>query len=294
MPPSVRSFHHPPTGTWTHVVLDPASRHAAIIDPVLDFDPASGRITSDSARRVVEYIEATGLHIDWILETHAHADHLTAAYWLKAELGRRGNTPGIGIGRGIIEVQRTFAQRLNLGPEFTADGSQFDVLLDDGDRLRIGEMEGMAIATPGHTPDSLSYVFGDAAFIGDTLFAPSAGTARCDFPGGDAAILFASIQRLYALPGATRLFLAHDYPAEGAQARVEVSVDEQKRSNIHVRSDTRAAEFVALRQQRDATLAAPRLLWPSLQVNIRAGRLPPPEANGQRYLRIPLVADFDS
>lgn len=291
MNPDVRSFHHPDTFTWTHVVVDPATRRGAIIDPVLDFDPASGRVWPASAQRLLEYIATTGLGIDWILETHVHADHLTAAAWLRDRLEAAGASPKIGIGRGVIQVQRTFKQKFHLGDGFAADGREFDVLFDDGSEIELGNITGRVLATPGHTPDGQSFVFGNAVFIGDTLFAPRGGTARCDFPGGDAQVLFDSIQRLYALPDATRVFLAHDYPPQGEAALAETSIGAQKADNIHVRSGTRADEFVAMRRSRDATLGMPRLLWPSLQVNIRAGRLPPAESDGQRFLRIPLSAD---
>lgn len=291
MNPDVRSFHHPDTSTWSHIVVDPATRRGAIIDPVLDFDPASGRVQAGSAQRLLEYIATTGLGIDWILETHIHADHLTAAAWLKDRLGTNAASPKIGIGRGVIQVQRTFKQKLSLDDGFAADGREFDVLFDDGSEIKLGSITGRVLTTPGHTPDGLSYVFGNAVFIGDTLFAPRGGTARCDFPGGDAQVLFDSIQRLYALPDATRVFLAHDYPPQGEAPIAETSIGAQKVGNIQVRVDTSAEEFVAMRKYRDATLGMPRLLWPSLQVNIRAGRLPPAESNGQRYLRVPLSAD---
>lgn len=291
MNPDVRSFHHPDTFTWTHIVVDPATRRGAIIDPVLDFDPASGRVQAHSAQRLLEYIATTRLGIDWILETHVHADHLTAAAWLKGRLEAAGANPKIGIGRGVIQVQRTFKQKLHLDDGFAADGRDFDVLFDDGSEIELGKITGRVLATPGHTPDGQSFVFGNAAFIGDTLFAPRGGTARCDFPGGDAQVLFDSIQRLYALPDATRVFLAHDYPPQGEAALAETSIGALKSGNIHVRSTTTAEEFVAMRKHRDAALGMPRLLWPSLQVNIRAGRLPPAESNGQRFLRIPLSGE---
>jgi glyoxylase-like metal-dependent hydrolase (beta-lactamase superfamily II) len=209
--PVVRSFHHASTGTWTHVVVDPATRHAAIVDPVLDFDVASGRISTESAVRVLEYVETAGLAVDWILETHAHADHLSAGAWMRDRTHAQ-----LGIGAGIVEVQRTFKRLLDLGEDFATDGSQFDRLFADGDAFRIGDLDARVIATPGHTSDSVAYSIGDAVFVGDTLFAPHAGTARCDFPGGDAATLCASIRKLYELDDATRMFLCHDYPAAGA------------------------------------------------------------------------------
>jgi glyoxylase-like metal-dependent hydrolase (beta-lactamase superfamily II) len=295
MNPQVRSFHHPSTGTWSHVLVDPASQRAAIIDPVLDIDLASGRISTESAQRILEYIAATDLVIEWILETHAHADHLSAAAWLKRRLSRNGSAPAVGIGRGIISVQQTFKKKLNLDDRFVADGRQFDALFLDGETLCIGDLEGQVITTPGHTPDSVSYHFGNAIFVGDTLFAPRGGSARCDFPGADAAVLYRSIQRLYSLPDETRVFLAHDYPAADEEPIAQTSIGEQKAANIHVRGDTSEAEFVAMRTARDASLPVPRLLWPALQVNIRAGHLPPAETRQQAYLKIPLQSeDFET
>lgn len=288
MNPQVRSFHHHATGTWSHVVVDPDSKRSAIIDPVLDLDLPSGRISTESPQRILEYVEATGLAVDWILETHAHADHLSAAAWLKLQLVRGSAAPAIGIGHGILAVQETFKAKLNLDQDFVADGRQFDALFHDGETLCIGELNVHVIATPGHTPDSLSYLVGDSCFVGDTLFAPRGGTARCDFPGADAATLFRSIQRLYSLPDATRVFLAHDYPPDGEEPVAQTSIGEEKSSNIHLRSDTAEADFVALRNGRDATLPVPRLLWPALQVNIRGGRLPGAESDGQVFLKIPL------
>jgi glyoxylase-like metal-dependent hydrolase (beta-lactamase superfamily II) len=291
MIPLVRSFHHLATSTWTHVIADPATLRAAIIDPVLDFDAASGHLSANSARRVVEYLGTTGLMVDWILETHAHADHLTAAAWLKRELAISGSTPEIGIGSRIVEVQACFKKQLNLDDTFFADGRQFDRLFDDGDTFRIGELDVRVIATPGHTPDGVSYLVGDAVFIGDTLFAQRGGSARCDFPGADAATLYRSIQRLYALPDSTRVFLAHDYPPKDEEPIAQTSIGEQKASNTHVRADTSEDEYVTLRTRRDAILPTPKLLWPALQVNIRGGQLPPVEANGEIFLKLPLRTD---
>jgi len=285
MPAEVASFFHAPTATWTHVAGDPSSGAAAVIDPVLDFDPASGRLGIAAARQVLDHLLARRLDLQWILETHAHADHLTAAAWLREQTGAP-----VAIGRGIVQVQATFKRLLGLGEEFRADGSPFDRLLDDGERLPLGALEVQAMATPGHTPDGMSYRVGDAVFVGDTLFAPAVGSARCDFPGGDAATLYASVRRLYALPPETRVFLCHDYPPAGAEPRAEVPLAEEMRANIHLAADVDEAGFVAMRERRDATLAAPRLLWPALQVNIRAGRLPPPDAEGRRFLRLPLDA----
>ncbi len=280
-------FFHAPTFTWSYVLSDPASGAAAIIDPALDFDPASACISSEFAQSLARHVEANRLRVDWILETHAHADHLTAASWLKDRLGGR-----IGIGAGILKVQENFRRLFDLGEEFRADGSAFDHLFADGERFAVGTLEGEVLATPGHTNDSVTYRFGDAAFIGDTMFSPAAGTGRCDFPGGDAALLYRSIQRLYALPDTTRLYLCHDYPLPGGEPRAEVPLTEMRASNIHVREVTGEAEFVAVRTQRDATLAVPRLLYPSLQVNIRAGRLPPAAPNGRTYLKLPLRIDL--
>lgn len=291
MNPLVRSFHHLGTSTWTHVIVDPVTRRAAIVDPVLDLDPPSGRVSADSARRVLEYLGTTGLVVDWIIETHAHADHPSAAAWFKRALAKSAEPPEIGIGAGIVEVQRTFKHLLNLGADFATDASQFDRVFDDGETFRIGELDMRVIATPGHTPDGVSYLVGDAVFVGDTLFAPRVGTARCDFPGASAVILHRSIQRLYALPDATRMFLCHDYPDIGEEALAQTTVGAQKRSNVHVHADTRAEEFVALRTARDATLSTPTLLWQSLQINIRAGQLPPAESNGVSYLKLPLQID---
>jgi len=295
MNPLVRSFHHLATSTWSHVVVDPATRRAAIIDAALDFDAPSARIGTESAQRLLEYIATTELQVDWILETHAHADHLSAAAWLKRQLTVGNAAPAIGIGHGIIGVQETFKARLNLDDQFVADGRQFDALFLDGETLCIGDLDGQVIATPGHTPDSISYRFGDAVFVGDTVFAPRAGTARCDFPGADAATLYRSVQRLYSLPDATRVYLAHDYPGPNEEPLAQTTIGEEKAGNSHLRADTSEADFVAMRTTRDACLAVPALLWPALQVNIRAGRLPPPETADRSFLKIPLQRDgFDA
>lgn len=285
MPVNVASFFHAATCTWTHVASDPVTGEAAVIDPVLDFDPVSGRLGTEAARAVLDHLLAHGLDLKWILETHAHADHLTAAAWLRAQTG----APVV-VGAGIVEVQAGFERRLGLGEEFVADGSHFDRLLRDGDTLALGESTIDVLATPGHTADSMSYRVGDAVFIGDTLFSPAAGSARCDFPGGSAGALHASVRRLYALPDDTRLYLCHDYPAEGAAPRCMVPMREQREHNVHLVADTSEADFVALRQRRDATLAMPRLFWPALQVNIRAGELPPPDGEGRCFLKLPLDA----
>lgn len=295
MKPQVRSFHHPATGTWTHIVIDPATLRAAIIDPVLDFDLPSAKVGTASAQRLLEYVAATGLEIDWILETHAHADHLSAAAWLKRKLGAKGTAPATGIGHGILSVQATFKEKLDLDDRFVADGRQFDTLFHDGDTLCIGELEAHVLATPGHTADGMTYLFDDAAFVGDTLFAPRGGSARCDFPGASAAMLYRSIQRLYSLPDETRVFLAHDYPPEAEEPIAQTTIGAQKAANIHLRADTSEAEFVELRERRDATLDVPKLLWPALQVNIRGGRMPPAETGNRAFLKLPLdQAGFDA
>ena len=280
-PVRVESFHDRDTATFTYVVYDRNGGSAAIIDPVLDFDPASARTATRSAQRVADFVEAHGLTVAWILETHAHADHLTAAAWLRDRYGAP-----VAIGRGIVDVQRRFKALFGLGDEFVADGRQFDRLFEDGDTFHIGALEARVIATPGHTDDSLTYVIGDAAFVGDTVFAPETGTARCDFPGGDAARLHASIRRILALPESTRLFLCHDYP-QGREARAQWSIHEQAQHNVHL-AGIDAERYVELRRTRDASLPPPRLILPALQINIRAGRLPEPDANGIRYLRLPI------
>ncbi len=263
----------------------PAGTSAAIIDPVLDYDAASARTSTASAQALVDYVAAHALSVDWLLETHAHADHLSAAHWLK-----HAHFPAarIAIGRGITRVQDTFRAIYHLGTDFPVDGSQFDHLFDDGERFAIGGLEARVIAVPGHTSDSNAFLIGDALFTGDSLFMPDGGTARCDFPGGDAATLYRSIQRLYALPDATRVFVCHDYAPGGRAHACETRIGEQRRANIHVRADTPEADFVALREARDATLDMPKLILPAVQVNIRAGALPAPESNGTRFLKIPL------
>jgi glyoxylase-like metal-dependent hydrolase (beta-lactamase superfamily II) len=281
--PEVRGLYHEPTSTFSYGAWDPATRAALVIDPVLDYDGAAGRTDTASAAALLAILEAEQLQLQWILETHAHADHLSAA----AFLHERSGAP-VAIGRGITSVQENFRDIYNLGADFPVDGRQFDRLFADGERFALGEIEVEVMATPGHTDDSVTYRVGDAAFVGDTLFAPDYGTARCDFPGGDAARLFASVQRLYALPPETRLFLCHDYPPQGRGPRCEWSVAEQMAGNIHINAATREADFVQMRTERDAGLKMPALIIPSVQVNIRAGRLPEPEDNGRRYLRVPL------
>ncbi|XZG69842.1 MBL fold metallo-hydrolase [Chitinibacteraceae bacterium HSL-7] len=280
----IEPFFDPATQTISYVVFDEPGGHAAIIDPVLDFDPKSGRISTGSAMRIVEFVRQQALAVDWVLETHAHADHLSAGAFLKRELGGR-----TAIGSGIAEVQRTFRPIFNLESGFAMDGSQFDHLLEDGETFQIGTLNAQAILVPGHTAADMAYRVGDAVFVGDTLFMPDVGSARCDFPGGDAHRLYQSAQKLLALPDATRLFMCHDYPGESRAPRWETTVGEQKALNIHLRAGVSEADFVAMRHARDATLAAPVLLLPSIQINIRAGELPPPEDNGRHYLKLPLT-----
>jgi glyoxylase-like metal-dependent hydrolase (beta-lactamase superfamily II) len=283
VPPNMESFYDSVTATFTHVVYDRAGGRAAIVDPVLDFEPATARTSTASADRVLGFLREHRLTADWVLETHAHADHLTAASYLKSKTGAQ-----VAIGRGITHVQQRFSALFGLGPEFAIDGSQFDRLLDDGDTFEIGELSGHALATPGHTDDSLTYVIGDAAFVGDTIFAADTGTARADFPGGDAHKLYRSIQKLFSLPDETRIFLCHDYPPGQREARAQSSVAEQRARNVHVGGAVSEENFVRMRTERDAKLPAPRLILPSLQVNIRAGALPPADSNGIRYLRLPV------
>lgn len=279
----VTPFFHAPTGTWTYVVADPESRTAAVIDPVLDYDWRSGRTGTKSSDAVVALCAAQGLRVEWILETHAHADHLSSAPYLQSKLGGK-----VAIGQGIRSVQATFKNVFGLGPDFATDGSQFDVLLADGDRLDLGSVAGRVIEVPGHTNDSVAYLFGDALFVGDTIFMPDGGSARCDFPGGDAAELYRSVQRLYELPPETRVFVCHDYSPGGREPRCETTIGAQREGNIHVRDGVGEGEFVAMRRGRDATLDVPNLIIPSVQANIRAGRLPPPEGDGVSYFRVPL------
>jgi glyoxylase-like metal-dependent hydrolase (beta-lactamase superfamily II) len=281
--PIVTPFHHSATGTWSYVVADPATKEAAIIDPVLDYDWKAGCTGTTAPDRIVEHCRASGLKLRWILETHAHADHLSSAQYLKGVLGG-----DVAIGQGIRSVQRTFKKIFGLGPEFQPDGSQFDRLLDDDTTLPLGAGSIHVIPTPGHTNDSVSFLVGDAVFVGDTLFMPDSGSARCDFPGGDAAELYRSVQRLYSLPAGTRMFVCHDYSPGGRAAVCETTVEEQRSTNIHIRDGVDEAAFVRLRTERDATLDVPSLIIPSVQVNIRAGRLPAAEADGISYLRVPV------
>jgi glyoxylase-like metal-dependent hydrolase (beta-lactamase superfamily II) len=284
MRPDVHPFRHEATGTWSYVVVDPSSRQCAVVDPVLDFDPKSGRSSAASAGVIADFVREQGLTTDWILETHAHADHLSAAPWLQAAIGGK-----IAIGQGIREVQKTFRGILNLEPAFPVDGRQFDRLLADGDSISVGALPVQALATPGHTSDSLSYLAGDAVFVGDSIFMPDSGTARCDFPGGDAGLLYASIRRLYELPGETRVFVCHDYKPGGREARCETTIAAEREGNIHLKGDTSEADFTAMRRKRDATLEMPALLYPAVQFNIRGGRPPPAESNGRSYLKLPFT-----
>jgi glyoxylase-like metal-dependent hydrolase (beta-lactamase superfamily II) len=286
MKPIVEGFFDKATFTITYVVADPSGSHCAIIDSVLDYDPKSGRTSTGSADKVIEHIRRKELTVDWILETHAHADHLSAAPYLKEVLG--GYT---GISEGITVVQGIFKDVFHAESDFAANGSQFDQLFCDGETFHIGDMDAHSLHTPGHTPACLTYVIGDTAFVGDTLFMPDYGTARADFPGGDARTLYRSIQRVLALPEDTRLFMCHDYLAPGRKKFAwETTVTDERDNNVHVRDVTTEDEFVALRTERDKTLEMPTLLLPSVQVNMRAGHLPPPEDNGTRYLKIPLNA----
>lgn len=280
----VEAFFDPATYTYSYVVSDPATRRCAIIDSVLDYDPAAGRTSHESADRLIAHVRERGLQVDWLLETHVHADHLSAAPYLKRELGGQ-----LAIGERITLVQDSFGKLFNAGPEFATDGRQFDRLLRDGERFPIGSLEARAIHTPGHTPACMTYVIGDAAFVGDTLFMPDYGTARCDFPGGDARALYRSIHKLFQLPEQTRLFMCHDYKAPGRDDyRNETTVAEERAHNVHVHEGVGEDDFVAMRRARDATLGMPTLILPSVQVNMRAGQLPPAEDNGTRYLKIPL------
>jgi glyoxylase-like metal-dependent hydrolase (beta-lactamase superfamily II) len=282
--PKVVPHFHKDSCTWTYLVHDPDSRAAVVIDPALDFDAKSGRTATHSAQRVLDAVRSSRLEVAWILETHAHADHLSAGHWLKQ------HWPGarLAIGAGIQSVQKTFRQIFNLGEHFPVDGSQFDHLFADGEEFMLGTIPAQVIATPGHTNDSVSYLIGDALFVGDSLFMPDGGTARCDFPGGSAALLYRSIQRLYALPESTRVFVCHDYAPGGRDYRCETTIAAQRAGNIHVRDGVAEADYVRVREARDATLDMPALLLPSVQVNIRAGAMPEPEANGVSYLKLPL------
>jgi glyoxylase-like metal-dependent hydrolase (beta-lactamase superfamily II) len=283
--PRVASFFHEPTFTAAHVVSDPESGSVAIIDSVLDFDHSSGRTSTGAAEQIAAHVESNGLTVEWLLETHAHADHLSAAPWLQDRLGGK-----IAIGREITTVQDVFGKVFNEGTEFRRDGSQFDRLFDEGEAFAIGNLAAVALHVPGHTPADMAYVIGDAAFVGDTMFMPDYGTARCDFPGGDARQLYRSIRRLMTLPDETRVFLCHDYKAlpNRKQFVWETTMGAQRTANVHVHEGVTEEEFVKMREARDATLDMPQLILPSVQVNMRAGRLPERAENGLRYLKLPL------
>ncbi|ATR85485.1 MULTISPECIES: MBL fold metallo-hydrolase [unclassified Pseudomonas] len=281
---NVEAFFDPATFTYSYVVIDPSSQRCAIIDSVLDYDPASGRTSFASADRMIAFVKEHDLKVDWLLETHVHADHLSAAPYLQRELGGQ-----LAIGENITVVQDTFGKLFNAGTEFATDGRQFDHLFKDGDTFQIGNIAAQAMHTPGHTPACMTYLIGDAGFVGDTLFMPDYGTARCDFPGGDARTLFQSIRKLFTLPGSTRLFMCHDYKAPGRDDfRNQTTVAEERAHNVHVHEGIDEASFVAMRSSRDATLSMPTLILPAVQINMRAGQLPPAEDNGTRYLKIPL------
>lgn len=284
--PHVAAFFDEATFTVSYAVHDPNTGATALVDSVLDFDPASGRTSTGSADRLLRYVETHGLDVQLILETHVHADHLTAAPYLRDKTGAP-----VAIGASITTVQEVFAGVFNAGPEFARDGSQFDRLLRDGDTFELGDIQARVMHTPGHTPNCSVYLIGDAAFVGDTLFMPDFGTARCDFPGGDAGTLYRSIKRILALPPQTRLFMCHDYKAPGRDVYAwETSVAAERDANIHVREGITEAEFVAMRESRDATLSMPRLILPAVQINMRGGRKPAPEDNGVSYLKLPLDA----
>ena len=283
MNPTVQPFFDPVTGTASYVVHEKPGSACAVVDPVLDYDPKSGKTFTSSAERIVAFVRERQLRLQWILETHAHADHLTAAPFLHEQLGGQ-----IAIGKRITAVQGVFKKVFNLEPGFALDGSQFDRLLEDGETFVIGSLQARAMSAPGHTPACMAYQVGDAVFVGDTLFMPDVGSARCDFPGGSASTLFRSVRRLLALPPQTRLFMCHDYPPAGREAQWECTVADQRERNIHLHDGVSEAEFVAMRTARDKTLEMPTLILPSIQVNIRAGRLPPAEDNGVSYLKIPV------
>lgn len=284
MSPVVKEFFDKPTFTYSYVVSDPETRQCAVIDSVLDFDYAAGKTNTKMADQILDYVAENNLDVVLILETHVHADHLSAAPYLQQKTGGK-----IAIGDHITIIQDVFGKAFNAGTEFQRDGSQFDILLADNQSFTVGNIQCKALHTPGHTPACMSYLIGDAIFVGDTLFMPDYGTARCDFPGGDAKILFASINRIYSLPEETRMFMCHDYGAPGrSEFRFETTVGEEKHHNIHVNIHSNEQKFVEMRSARDATLDMPRLILPSVQVNMRAGHMPEPEANGQVYLKVPV------
>jgi len=282
--PDIRAFFDEDTYTVSYVVWDPETRAAAIIDSVLDYDPEAGRTKTNSADKIIEYIKSNNLTATWVMETHAHADHLSAAPYLQERLGGK-----LAIGEHIVTVQAVFGKLFNAGTEFARDGSQFDRLLTDGEHFSIGNLAGIALHVPGHTPADMAYVIGDAVFLGDTMFMPDYGTARADFPGGDAGTLFQSIRRLLSLPRETRLFMCHDYLAPGRDHYAwETTVGDERDGNVHVHDGVSQEDFVAMRSERDATLSVPRLILPSVQVNMRGGHLPEPEDNGTAYIKIPV------
>jgi glyoxylase-like metal-dependent hydrolase (beta-lactamase superfamily II) len=283
MQPIVKAFYDPVTGTVSYVVHAAAASDCAIIDSVLDYDASAGRTSTRQADRVIAYVREQQLRVAWILETHAHADHVSASAYLKRILGGQ-----VAIGEQICTVQRAFQTVFNLEPEFRADGSQFDQLFADGDQFSIGQLSATVFHVPGHTPADVAYQIGDVLFVGDTLFMPDVGTARCDFPGGDAARLYQSIQKILTIRGVTRLFMCHDYPPAGRAPNWETTAAAQRDGNIHVHDGVSEAAFTALRTARDATLSMPNLILPAIQINIRAGALPPAESDGQHYLKIPL------
>ena len=282
--PTIAGFFDEATFTVSYVVHDPETLEAAIIDSVLDYEAAAGRTSYDSADRIIEYVNSNSLKVTWLIETHAHADHISAAPYLQEKLGGK-----LAIGAEIVRVQEVFGKLFNAGTDFERDGSQFDYLFSDGETFRIGKIEGIALHVPGHTPADMAFIVGDAAFVGDTIFMPDFGTARADFPGGDARQLFQSIRRLLSLPDETRLFLCHDYKAPGRDEYAwETTVGQQRRENVHVKDGVSEDEFVEMRTSRDASLAMPNLIMPSVQVNIRGGRFPEPEDNGVSYIKIPV------
>jgi glyoxylase-like metal-dependent hydrolase (beta-lactamase superfamily II) len=281
--PEVTAFFDEPTNTVSYVVKDPSSNACAVIDSVMDIDYAAGRISYQSADEIIRFVQEHGLKVEWLIETHAHADHLSAAPYIQGKLGGK-----LGIGENIKVVQEVFGKIFNEGTEFQRDGSQFDQLFKDGDTYRIGGMTAFAMLTPGHTPACMTHVVGDAAFVGDTLFMPDGGTARADFPGGDARVLYRSIKRVLELPPETRLFMCHDYAPGGREIKWETSVAEERAHNIHVRDGVSEDEFVKMREARDKTLELPKLIIPSIQVNIRGGNLPEPDVTGKRHLKVPI------
>lgn len=277
-------FFDEKTNSASYVAADPETRRAAIIDPVLDFDPISACTSSESAERILDHVAAKNLSVDWILETHVHADHLTASNWLKMRLGSK-----TGVGSGIREVRATFGEVFNALDIIDTEASPYDKLFDDGEKFKVGDIDARVIATPGHTPSCVTYIIGNACFIGDTMFMPDSGTARCDFPGGDAKQLFGSLQKIFSLPDEMRLFVCHDYGAGGVRDFAwETTVGEQRRSNIHISGGVKEDDYVQMRSDRDATLSLPRLIIPAVQVNMRAGHFPPVEENGTSYIKVPL------